>query len=296
MGQSIVWYPNVPFTTGEVVGVGGLSPDGSTLVGDACCDPHGHYVGFICGPTNFRPIASGSSNGSGYALAVSNGGTYAATLVVDPVARARRWPDVDLGMLPGDTSCYPSGISGDGSVVVGTSYSSQSGHAFRWTQATGMVSLGTLPGATSSSAVAVTADGQVVIGTSGGRMFRWDGQMVDLGVAPGSISAINSDGSLIVGGATVGGQTVAYRWTAATGMQSLGTLPGTTSSGASGVSGDGSVVVGTCADTDPTHDVAFMWTAALGMVDLNVYLPSIGISIGPPHTYILYGAGGGGGT
>jgi hypothetical protein len=27
-------------------------------------------------------------------------------------------------------------------------------------------------------------------------------------------------------------------------------------------------------------------------VDLNVYLPSVGISLGPPHTYILYEAGG----
>ena len=58
----------------------------------------------------------------------------------------------ELSWLPGDNFNYSTtGVSGDGSVVVGTSGHDLSGygyffHAFRWTAGSGMVSVGGLPG------------------------------------------------------------------------------------------------------------------------------------------------------
>ncbi len=75
--------------------------------------------------------------------------------------------------------------------------------------------LGVLPGGDMSEAYAVSADGQVVVGVS-----------LD----------------------TSGSAATAFRWTAATGMVSLGTLGGNRSY-AHGVSADGSVVVGYSYDT-----------------------------------------------
>ncbi len=57
-----------------------------------------------------------------------------------------------LGDLPGGRfSSYASGVSADGSVVVGSSESTAmfTVEAFRWTQSTGMVGLGDLPGGVS---------------------------------------------------------------------------------------------------------------------------------------------------
>src|ERR1019366_2618505 len=119
----------------------------------------------------------------------------------------------NLTWFPGNNFNYnTTGVSGDGSVVVGTSgedtsYGNNFYIAFRWTAGSGMVSVGA---GYDSFASGVSADGTVVVGTS-------------------------SSGS--------GSQ--AFRWTAGTGMVGLGYLPGGTNSSAAGVSADGSVVAGT---------------------------------------------------
>src|ERR1035438_2616054 len=72
-----------------------------------------------------------------------------------------------LTWLPGDNFNYnTTGVSGDGSVVVGTSGYDTSGYgyfsrAFRWTAGSGMVGVG----GRDSSASGVSADGSVVVGT-----------------------------------------------------------------------------------------------------------------------------------
>src|ERR1035441_9249133 len=80
-----------------------------------------------------------------------------------------------LTWLGGDNFNYnTTGVSGDGSVVVGTSGYDTSGYgyfyrAFRWTAGSGMVSLGA---SYESLASGVSADGSVIIVNDGGA-FRW---------------------------------------------------------------------------------------------------------------------------
>jgi probable HAF family extracellular repeat protein len=190
------------------------------------------------------------------ASAVSGDGTVVVGVslfdIPAPGSEAFRWtaPEgmVGLADLPGgEFRSTARDVSSDGSVIVGHSFSeSYETEAFRWTAATGMVGLGVLPGGDQdgnpeSLALAVSADGAVVVGQSDG----------ELAIEPGRV------------------WTLAFRWTASTGMVALGLLPGLPptagkTSRANDVSGDGSVIVGSAAGGR-----AFRWTAEEGMVDLG---------------------------
>jgi probable HAF family extracellular repeat protein len=130
-----------------------------------------------------------------------------------------------LGTING-RSTSAKAVSGDGSVVVGTFTNAQNRlEGFRWTEATGMQSIGTLGGLRSEP------------------------------------SGISSDGSIIVGLATdAQGQVRAFRWTAATGMRTLGGASPGGLERATGISGDGRVIVGVMGDGH-----AFRWTEGTGM-------------------------------
>ncbi|MCX6900207.1 MAG: hypothetical protein NT105_16105 [Verrucomicrobia bacterium] len=79
--------------------------------------------------------------------------------------------------------------------------------------------------------------------------------------------AVSSDGSTVVGQADQGLNSIAFRWTAASGMIALGSFPGGYTSNARSVSGDGSVVWGE--GMSPSGCKRFQWTAAHGMVALD---------------------------
>ena len=119
-----------------------------------------------------------------------------------------------LGDLPGgDFQSGASGVSADGSVVVGYGHSASGLEAFRYP----------LPDAPPSQLEAEHALGFLPGG-------------YDHSVALG----VSADGSVVVGSAAVEG----FCWTATGGMQGIGFLPGGSFSVALGVSADGSVVVG----------------------------------------------------
>ena len=236
---------------------------------------------------------------------------------------------VGLGYLPNNkyATSLAAGISADGSVIVGSS-SDAAGEpeAYRWTAATGMVGLGFLANSTNrysmqtsvgSVASAANTDGSVVVGSSyslyaspatntGGEAFRWTAAtgMVGLGYIGGLTVAgsgaattaaygVSADGSVVVGSeggfATGAGPNHAWRWTAAGGMQDLGTLAGADGrfelvSGASAVSADGTIIVGASqTDDGTTNQHAFRWASSgphTGMWDLNTLLTSAGLNLG----------------
>ena len=171
----------------------------------------------------------------------------------------------NLGGVP-NSAAYGERCSDDGSVIVGTgdytfnSSGIQSGEAFRWTQATGMVGLGHLAttGLLYSQAKGCSADGSVVVGTAttdqGREAFRWTQAtgMVALGDHPGGpvdsgAISCSADGSTVIGWIRTATRYEPATWTQSTGWVSLGTLPVMgTDNYATDCTPDGSIVVGTC--------------------------------------------------
>jgi RNA polymerase sigma factor (sigma-70 family) len=184
-------------------------------------------------------------------------------------------------LVGGQFLSYASAVSGDGTVVVGTSESANGNEAFRWALETGMIGLGGLSGARfSSSANAVSADGSIIVGrsssSSGPQAFRWMQRtgMAGLGELPGGIFSsvaygISATGELIVGeSASARSDREAFRCTE-DGMSGLGALLlERFNSHAMAASADGSVVIGTSARPGG-HFEAFRWTQAGGMVGLG---------------------------
>ena len=202
--------------------------------------------------------------------------------------RAYRWTTggglQNLGTLPGGVASIGNGISGDGTVATGASFDMDfNPTAFRWTSAGGMQSLGTVPGGTSSEGRRVSQNGSAIIGVagtpSGDRAFRWTeaGGTQNLGLFSPSDSGssafgVSADGTVVAGFSG----TNAVIWTNGV-PQSLGTLPGADSAIAYAVGADGSLIGGySFFGQSPS---ASLWSPSLGLVDLNTYLPTLGIDL-----------------
>ena len=176
-----------------------------------------------------------------------------------------------LGFLPGYYQSEATGVSADGSVVVGLAIGAYPSRALRWAGGT-MTSLGTVPGYDHSEAFGVSADGSVVVGygdsSNGWRALRWaGGTMTDLGTLPGSnygtiALGVSANGFVVVGYATDNWSYArAFRWAGGT-MTNLGTLPDGSGSEANAVSADGSVVVGFAKNADDDSR-AFRWAGTM---------------------------------
>ena len=125
-----------------------------------------------------------------------------------------------------------------------------------------MVGLGYLPGTSHSNAIEVSADGSVIVGYSQFRndkeAFRWtaEEEMVGLGHLTGSTVSYaadcSADGSIIVGWCEYEADFKPFLWTEDDGMQDLQVmlsglgidLSGWTLDFATGISADGTVIVG----------------------------------------------------
>lgn len=215
--------------------------------------------------------------------------------------RAVRWDGgvSDLGVTPGSggagsgtaSDSYGVDLSADGSSMAGNcTFPSFGNRACRWTSA-GWQDLGALvPGPFSSAATAISGDGNVIVGWSstvlnGNRAMRWVNGigMQDLGVLAGGTSsnayAISSDGSVIAGVCQVGSEAVPVLWTEASGMQAMSGIPAGANFSPERMNVDGSVIVGSAFDTASNGNHAMMWTRVGGLVDLNSYLPSLGLNL-----------------
>ena len=182
-----------------------------------------------------------------------------------------------------------SGVSDDGSVIVGGLVANGLQRAVRWVNAGAAQDLGFLPGASYAAADRVSGDGNVVIGDgrssntvgSGVEAFRWTqgGGMVGLGDLAGGVFdshglGVSRDGAVIVGFGTSANGAEAFRWTQGGGMVSLGDFAhaGATNSSARGVNGAGDVIVGY--GTDTGGQKAMLWDARHGMRNLQSVLLS----------------------
>lgn len=172
------------------------------------------------------------------------------------------------------------GLSADGHSWGGTNYDAISLAGYR-ASATSRQDFGTSPGTPpDTSGFAISGDGSVVVGrygasASGYSSYRWsNGQFTLLPIQPGfggsGALGVNGDGSVVVGKSyrdNWDGDSEPFRWTAATGLQSLGRLSPTSSVGAAtAVSRDGQTIVGYSGTFIPR---AFSWTEETGMQELQ---------------------------
>jgi uncharacterized membrane protein len=167
-----------------------------------------------------------------------------------------------LGDLPaGGVGSWASGVSGDGSVVVGRSLTYDAGlgqnvsRPFVWDATLGMRSVDTLPsGVTSAWATDVSEDGGTLVGyfrdpgSSDYRAYRHDigsASTVVIDAVQGWVSVawgVSGDGSLVVGD-DVGTEEYALLYDDVNGARNLPPIGGLMAH-ASGVSADGSFIVG----------------------------------------------------
>jgi probable HAF family extracellular repeat protein len=252
----------------------GVSGDGTTVVGD------GYGYSTLSSFETFRWTVGEGMVGLGYlsgsfsssAGDISNDGTTVVGTNSGHGFAAFRWTAneglVGLGDLPGGEAASGAiAVSGNGTVVVGTSGSSSGSEAYRWTAAGGMVGLGDLPGDPFYSfAYDVSDDGATVVGagdisysTPHQEAFRWTANegMVGLGDLPGgSINSyahsVSGDGTIIVGRGFGFGGYEAFIWDGINGMRPLrdvlvaggANVSGWRLSAAYGISTDGRVIVG----------------------------------------------------
>jgi len=292
----------------------GVNSDGSVIVGASSS---------LNGNEAFSWTQAGGMVGLGdlaggafysFATAVNLDGSIIVGLGISASGgEAFRWTQaagmVGLGDLAGGSfSSNPSAVNSDGSVIVGSSDGANGTEAFRWTQGGGMIGIGDLAGGGFySNAKGVSSVGSVIVGqsysTSGAEAFRWTqaGGMVGLGDLAGGgfnsiANAVNSDGSVIVGQgfSITGGE--AFRWTQADGMIRIEDWlanAGVNTSGfsiltsASGVSADGSIVVGTGTSVNGTE--AFL--ARVSSIGSGI-LDSVSTNKSAAETQNILGLGG----
>jgi uncharacterized membrane protein len=193
------------------------------------------------------------------------------------------------------------GMSGDGAVVTGLYWRpgqhDGSAHASVWRSETGMVGMPTDGG--SSRIDGASADGRVLSGweedaTTGQRLATvWvDGVKgaLDPQRLGSEANTVNGDGTILVGeawnDASQHSEAAMWRWNGASwdrrllGLGKGGTV--TASSVATGVSDDGSVVVGLYRDKlQKFSSGGFVWTAESGLVDASRWLQVNGVAIHP---------------
>ncbi len=244
----------------------GVSDNGDYIVGSGIVEDPYVNEGFrwTTGFGSISGIGSLSAGGSSYAKAVSElGNVVVGESYNGSSLNVFRWvPDgfgdgimTDLGF-----SGTANDVSADGTTIVG-----QSSDAYRWTASEGVVYLpDSSSGHTPREAMAISPDGSVIVGWGNTppfyiEAFRWTEAegTIALGTLPGDNEStardVSAAGNTVVGSSSLWGDEHAFIWDAINGMRNLqdvlvndygAQLSGWTLQGATGISGDGTKIVG----------------------------------------------------
>lgn len=244
-------------------------------------------------PASISTTAANSMDHAGLAVA-GNGGNKLFRWTVGGGMQ-------NLGLLTGGTLGLATGISGDGTIVVGWSnHPDGNSYGVRWVHpgGGGLVALPTLAGGFQGNvAYGISSDGSTIVGGSswsgtGYRAVRWlPGPVIqNLGILPGGTDsrafAISKNNGVIVGDCQIPSGDRMFRWVGA--MQNLGTPLGTTDSYAYGTNYDGKVVTGRAKVGLNDYRAAY-WSTNVGMTLLSTYFTSLG---GNLTGWVLNGAWG----
>lgn len=167
----------------------------------------GLSVGDSFGSAVFIPVTQDTSQGDGEGMDISDDGRFVAgTAVTGGVREAYRF-EIGVGVtMLGDISggmtlSLGLGMSADGSVVVGRSWSATGPVWFRWTPSGGMINLGD-----ANFANDVSADGSIIVGNSrNGKAMIWSAEtsIIEMGPSLGfqakEALGVSRDGTAAVG-------------------------------------------------------------------------------------------------
>jgi uncharacterized membrane protein len=227
----------------------GISDDGETVVGLSNASG-GFGQGFRSVGNSFEliPIAAGRTYNFATAVSAdgevltgfSGGGTRPATAFL----LSRDGTQEDLGSISPEHSSLPIAMSASGNIIVGSAsmLNSSMSRAFRWSRDSGMQSLGVLgSNFYSSESLGISANGRFIVG-------RCD----NLG----------------------------FLWTQELGMQGLVMPIGYTLGRPNAISDNGAVFGGAMrVSGSSSEDRAMLRLPYTGIVDLNLYLPTLGIDL-----------------
>jgi len=245
-----------------------------------------------------QPVAGSTTDGEGNKIAAIAYSNFAA---IGGPTLVGGWP----GAIPQDDFLSSAYDASDTGVVVGLAIDASGIYfAFRWTAMEGMSRLQVNHPENASRANAISADGTTIVGwndaDNGGRngVIWQDGiplELVDGSGGPvGEALAVSSDGSVVVGSGYFNastGESEAWRWTAATGVQSIGCLSDGFSCGpasAFAVSDDGNVVLGDSGFGFSRE--ATIWTSEGGIERISDYATAHGVTV--PALWELKSGGG----
>lgn len=194
-----------------------------------------------------------------------------------------------MGKVVDGNTTGPYGMSLDGKYVVGGGWLSMIDfHAYKWSQATGLVDLGTAVADRNTRANAISADGSTVVGFQESEFGDWNGvywkngQQTYITDQNGDkvpeAQEISSNGKWIIGGMY---NFNAWKWSAETGLV---VIPhpeaqfGYTGF-ANAINHDGSVIVGNqqAFQNVGLPNEGFIWTEATGRIALNTYVDNLGL-------------------
>lgn len=192
-------------------------------------------------------------------------------------------------------------ISGDGNTVVGLSWlAGCQARAFSWRAETGMVNLGTLFFFKPTRANACSYDGSIIVGWNDNYTgFRqaavWTNGVQQMLFGPNSVrlpeaTCVSSNGVWVGGIGTSSLGDEAWRWSEATGYQSLGPvqIPGFKGY-VTALSADGSVALCFFRVPSPpaTSGEGYLWIQGQGFVPLEEYAISQGVDVPPDVRFAL---------
>ena len=308
-------------------GGGGLSSDGSTVVG--------HYQNFDGSTMQLyywrhgagaTTIPTPSPYTRAFAVGCNSDGTIIAGYMLDdtnlngdgqPHTVSFIW-NGSFTILPAYSSHWVNQLtvfSDDGTTLAGNSYGSPDGttsFAWVWTFGTGYVLVPPPVGTDTVGFTAISNDGNSICGSTGNIVhgFVWTraGGLVDVGVLPAHVGPyaesqlfdISDDGSKAVGMSIDGSSnSLAVLWDGST-LTSLGYLvlngSENTDTQATSISGDGTTVavVGTTSDF-ANQQQPMTWTSGDGLVDLVAETTVGSVTTGPfcdwNHGYIQFRTG-----
>ena len=226
---------------------------------------------------------------------LSIGRDFTEEFHVEAIVWTEETGTIGLGGLPGANLnvsrqlSYPSAISADHSVVVGSSRNSRNLDApFRWTRESGMEAL-----ADEGYGAAASDDGSVVSGWNDQGIFLWTRALGAVTIVSEPLAgddhimplALSGDGTALVGKSFRADQRAAHLfvWTEASGVRAIENLPGYANCRVDHVTwspSNGFVTAGACFD-DTLGSELFVWTGqdrlmALGPTDaLGGYIPGV---------------------